>query len=548
MTAKIWNLLYKSKNKKDYRKGFLDILLKNRGVVTKKDKEEFLNPSIEQVSIEKVGIDSNQIGKTLSRIKKTLDKGGEIVIYGDYDVDGITGTAILWETLYALYKNVYPYIPHRADEGYGLSIKGIDNLISERKNIDLIITVDNGIVANEAVEYANSKNIDVIITDHHARSKDPGAFAIVHTTRICGSAIAYLLSKSIREKFVKEKPQEDNHLELAALATVADLVPLVGASRAIVRYGLDKLKKTNRVGLLEIFREAGIKSSDIDTYHIGHIIAPRLNASGRITHALDSLRLLCTNNLTRARNLAESLGRTNKERQLLTQEAAQHASSISVNLSAKFIFVHDKSYNEGIIGLVASRLVEAYYRPSIVVSVGDTHSKGSARSVKGFNIIEYIRTFDKFLVNAGGHPMAAGFTIKTENLEQFRKELVDKARDSVSDTLLKKTINIDMELKFSDIDEELYKTINQLSPFGMANEKPIFLSKSVVVDNLQFLGKDRKHIKMYLSQDKKKIEALYFGVGELPIHIGDKINVVYSIDKNEWNGVSNLQLNIKDLN
>ncbi len=495
MIAKNWNLLYKSKGKKDNKRGFLDILLKNRGIVTKKDREEFLTPSIEQVSIEKVGIDTKQVDKTLLRIKSAIDMGGKIIIYGDYDVDGITGTAILWETLYKFYKNVYPYIPHRVDEGYGLSVKVIDNLISEHKNIDLIITVDNGIVANEAVEHANSKGIDVIITDHHARSKDPKAFTIVHTTKICGSAVAYLLSKSIKEKFIKEKLQ-DNHLELAALATVADLVPLVGASRAIVRYGLNNLKKTTRIGLLEIFRESGIKVHDLDTYHIGHVIAPRLNASGRITHALDSLRLLCTNDRTRARNLAESLGRTNKERQLLTQEATQHASSISVNLSEKFIFVHDKSYNEGIIGLVASRLVEAHYRPSIVVSVGDTHSKGSARSVKGFNIIEYIRTFDEFLVNAGGHPMAAGFTIKTENLEKFRNEVIRKAKNFVSDVMLKKTINIDMELKFSDIDEELYKTINQLSPFGMANEKPVFLSKDAVVDNIQFLGKDRKHLKM----------------------------------------------------
>ncbi|MDO8582991.1 MAG: DHH family phosphoesterase [bacterium] len=328
----------------------IKIILENRGLKTKKEIEEFLNPKLENINIKSVGINSANLKKAIERIKLAIKNKEQIVVFGDYDVDGICGTAILWETLNSIGAKVMPYIPHRIDEGYGLSIAGINNVIlnlfqdpkhksKEMLKQDgyqtvtrqvqhdtgggLIITVDNGIVANKAVEFAKEKGIDVIITDHHVPSKVlPKALAIVHTTKLCGTGIAYLLS----EEMLKQV-QHDNgkHLGLVALATVADLVPLKGANRTLLKFGLEALKKTKRVGLLELFKEAGLDKNSIGVYQIGHMIAPRLNAMGRLEYAMDSLRLICTNNQKRAENLAHLLGATNKERQDITLQTVLHA-------------------------------------------------------------------------------------------------------------------------------------------------------------------------------------------------------------------------------
>lgn len=525
----------------------LDILLENRDIKTEKEKEEFLNPKLDSITLKSVGIDNKQILKTIERINKAKASNETIIIFGDYDVDGITGTGILWETLYEDYKNVFPHIPHRVDEGYGLSIKGIDHVLNEYPKTSLIITVDNGIVAAPAVDYAKEKGIDVIITDHHVKGKKvPNAFSIVHTTSICGSAVAYMLACELKAKSLKLGA--DNHLELVALATIADLVPLVGASRAFVKFGIKNLRQTTRPGLLALYAEAAIKKEEIDVYKIGHVIAPRLNASGRIAHAMDSLRLICTKDPGRAKKLAETLGETNKSRQVLTIEATEHADQLSdqIDLTQKFIFVHNAEYNPGVIGLVASRLVEKHYRPSIAVSVGETTSKGSARSVAGFNIIEYIRTFQEYLIDAGGHPMAAGFTVETHRLEEFREAML-KGSTIISDELLERTLKIDCELSFEQINLQLYSDIQKLAPFGMVNPEPLFVSKGVVVDDLKFVGKDKTHLKMTLLQNNIKMDGILFKAEGIEIKIGDSIDMVYVIEKNEWNSSTKINLIVRDL-
>ncbi|MBI2032917.1 MAG: DHH family phosphoesterase, partial [Candidatus Levybacteria bacterium] len=298
---------------------FTKILLENRGLKTKKEIDAFLNPRLENVTVDSVDIDKKQLAKVLKRIEKSIKDKEQIVVFGDYDVDGICGTAILWETLHNLGARVMPYIPHRVDEGYGLSKKGISNVKSEMPDVKLIITVDNGIVASEAVEYAKKKGIDVIITDHHVPSKKlPKAYAIVHTTKLCGTGVAYLLSKVLRHI---PRNEDDEHLELVALATIADLVPLREANRVLTKYGLSALAKTKRLGLLELFKEAALDASVIGVYHVGHIIAPRLNAMGRMEYAMGSLRLLCTKSSDRAVKLAWKLGQTNRERQMLTKDS-----------------------------------------------------------------------------------------------------------------------------------------------------------------------------------------------------------------------------------
>ncbi|MBI4097004.1 MAG: single-stranded-DNA-specific exonuclease RecJ, partial [Candidatus Levybacteria bacterium] len=551
----------------------VDVLLENRGLKTKKEITAFLDPKLEDITVGSVGIDKKQLSKALKRIKKAIAGKEQIVIFGDYDVDGITGSAILWETLYHdLGANVIPYIPHRIEEGYGLSIRGIENLLSAKvgslsrsdlNKTKLIITVDNGIVANEAVDFAKKQGIDVIITDHHTQSqKNPDAHAIIHTTKLCGAGVAYILTnvilnsfqdpKKIPKQVRNDKLENDNHLELVALGTVADLVPLVGANRTLVKFGLEKLCRTKRPGIVELFKEAACDQSTAGVYQVGHVIAPRLNASGRMTSAMDSLRLLCTRDQKRAAALAVKLGTTNRERQMVMLNATEHA-SLSVKAKKalkKMLVVSHDSYPEGVIGLVAGRLVEEYYRPSIVIAKGEKVSKGSVRSVSGFNIIEFLRSLSDYFVNVGGHPMAAGFTIETEKIEALQEKIEELAESIVDDGVLIRSLRIDCELPLSVIDQELYEGLQKLAPFGMGNPEPTFVSKGIKVDDVRFIGKDNKHLKLHLSEEQRlSMEAVAFGFGDRAneLKVGETIDVVYTIDENIWNGNKKLQLKIKDI-
>ena len=545
---KRWNVLNKieSKNLKLTEEKLLSVLLENRGLKTKLQKEKFLSPKLSDVTIESVKIDKSQLKKAIERIKKAVSDKEQVIIFGDYDVDGICGTAILWETLNEFGVNVLPYIPSRYEEGYGLSIKGIDNLLTKNPKVGLIVTVDNGIVASKAVEYANKKGIDVIITDHHVPSKTlPKAFAIVHSTLICGTAVAYLLSKELKNK------KQDNHLELVVLATIADLVPLTNENRVLVYFGLMALRKTKRIGLLSLFKSAAIEKETIDVYEIGHIIAPRLNAMGRLESAMDSLRLLCTRDKQRADILSKSLSDTNLSRQQFTSEALLDAKDkAKKKLMNKLLFIADSQYKEGVIGLVAGRLVEEFYLPSIVISKGKIYSKASVRSVKGFNIIEFLRQASDLLVDVGGHPMAAGFTVETKKLEELEKKLYKLAAKLINKGHLERVLNIDLEISSDFINLKTYDLIQKLKPFGMANPEPTFLTKNLIVESLKVIGKDGKHLKLNLKSKDLNfwIEAIAFGMGELnSLEIGDEIDAVYTIDLNEWNGNKKLQLKVKDI-
>ncbi|MDP2637722.1 MAG: single-stranded-DNA-specific exonuclease RecJ [Candidatus Levybacteria bacterium] len=589
MKFKIQNSKFKIKEKDLKIDNLIQIILENRGIKNKKEIEEFLNPKLSNVTINNLAMDAKQLNKAVLRIKDAIKKGEKIVVFGDYDVDGICGTAILWETLNSLGAKVMPYIPHRIDEGYGLSVKGIENLKLKIENCGLILTVDNGIVANKAVGFANEQGIDVIVTDHHIPSKKlPNALAIVHTTKLCGTGVAWVLSRVILNSFqdlnkkeMLKQVQHDNekHLELVALATVADLVPLKGANRTLLKFGLSALRKTKRVGLLELFKEAGLDKDSIGVYEIGHMIAPRLNAMGRLEYAMDSLRLICTTNPKRAEDLARILGSTNKERQELTLQSVLHASQgirDKKQGTRKLLFISHESYEQGVIGLVAGKMVEEFYRPAIVISRGEKFSKASARSVSGFNIIEFIRTASELLVDAGGHPMAAGFTVETANLIKLQNNLEAKAELMLTEEILTRSIKIDCELPISFIDLNLYETLQKLAPFGMGNPEPTFISKGVTVDDVRLVGREGKHIKLKLSchsefvsespasrqvslrpnempkqvrHDKGWVDAIGFGLGEMAskIKIGDKIDVVYTIDQNEWNGNKSLQVKIRDI-
>ncbi len=549
---KQWDILYSPQEESDKNKA-LDfqtitaILLQNRKIETKEAIEKFLYPVLENIELDKLGVEKSEVKKAKEIISDVKKQDKTIVVYGDYDVDGVCAAAILWETLYSKYKKSVPYIPHRVDEGYGLSIVGIDNILEKYPDTGLIITVDNGISAIEAITYAKEKGITVIVTDHHTKGdKLPDAAVIIHTPAVCGAGVAYAFSKAISGK----KIDDEKHLELVALATVADCMPLRDENRVLVKYGLQALRKTERLGLLELFTDAKIDLQSLDVYHVGFMIAPRLNATGRLDSAMDSLRLLCTMDRIRAKMLAKKLSGTNEDRRLITTDLVNHAKSLYTNGDIKKILIAaDQSYNQGVIGLIASKLTESYYRPSIVISIGDNGlSKGSARSIQGVDIVTLLRSVSDHLVHVGGHEMAAGFTIETDKIDMFSKALMDTCEQKITDSLLQRTIRADMEMDFSFISYDLYKLIQKFSPFGISNPEPTFITKQVVIKDIRILGKEGKHLKFLLEHDGNFLEALAFGFGtNFDGKVGDTIDILYSISLNTWNGRSKVELRIKDI-
>ena len=588
-------------------KDVVNILLENRGIKTIKQKEDFFNPEHpENLSIKDLGINVEHIKKAIRRIKEAVENNEEIIIYGDYDADGICATAILWEVLYSLTKKVKPYIPDRFEEGYGINTESIKNLKIKNPNVKLIITVDNGIVAYEAIDKSNELGIDVIVTDHHQPHKAltssrglhprvgnasmrgnkvydfPNAFAVIHTTKISGAGVSWIfareLLKSIRSPIsirklnsnLKINKMENSMeigswrleinkgLDLCAIGTIADQMPLLYANRSFAKNGLEALNKTKREGLLALFIESGLtafkggslQGRKIGTYEVNFVIAPRLNAMGRMEHAIDSLRLLCIKSKKRAQELAGILGRTNIKRQKVVNDVLMHAREQAGKKTWKgVILLSHESYHEGVIGLAASKLVEEFRRPAIVLSKGRKISKASARSISGFNIIDSIRKLDDYILSGGGHPMAAGFSIETNKIDIFKEKLEKLSDTLLTDEVLTKEINIDMEIDFREINYDLFEEIEKFEPSGIGNPTPVFVTKKANLVDARTVGADGKHLKLVVERNGLVYGTIAFGMGDYYIQLipRGKVDIVYSLDRDNWNGNNKLQLKIKDM-
>ncbi len=535
-----WQILHKEKTALEEE--ILKIILANRKITGQKEIAAFLHPNLEELTVANAGLKKEELEKAAERIKKALKNRESIVVYTDYDVDGVCGGAIVWETLYELKANVMPYIPHRSGEGYGLSKKGIDRIKNEF-NPQLIITVDHGISADEEINYAKTLGMETIVLDHHLKpAKIPKVAALIHTTSLCSGGIAWFFRQFLLKK--------NDDLDLAAMATVADLMPLTGLNRVIVKFGLEQLNKTKRLGLNALIKESGLEKGKIGVFEIGHVLAPRINAMGRLEHALDALRLICTKDESRALELSRKLSLTNRTRQEMMQQSSEHAIRlVSRETVGKLLFVVHETYNEGVIGLIAGKLVETYWRPAIVVSKGREYSKASARSIAGLNIVELIKEASDLLVNVGGHPMAAGFTVETKNLEKLRQRLTDITEAKLTEEKLVRVKKIDLELDFPQINKPLFKLIQQISPFGIGNPEPVFASCQADVINASQIGKDKKHLRLYLRQGNVLLSAIGFGMGENLSKLSpDKpVDIAYTIDLNNWNGKEKLQLKLKDI-
>ena len=520
-----WKILPQKSN------DLIEQLLINRGIKTSSDKVEFFHSKLED--FEK-NFKIPEIPKAVKRIQKAIELQELIIVYGDYDVDGICGAAVLYLGLTKLGAKVLPYIPHREKEGYGLSKVGME--FSRDSGAAVVISVDCGIVSFEAADFAKEIGLDLIITDHHQLDgkKRPVSLAIVHETNLCGTAVAWCLVRSLSEDGAEEL------VDLVAVATIADMMPLVGVNRVLVKKGIEKLNRTKRVGWIELFNEAGIAQGNIGSYEIGHIIAPRLNAMGRLEHAIDSLRLLCTKDPKKARDLANLISETNNQRKKLTQDAVEGARLKVVD--GKKIHILSDNWNPGIIGLVAGRICEETKCPVIAISIGEIHSKGSARSIDGVNIVELLRECRDILVAVGGHPGAAGFTIATENIEIFKSRLEELTSEGIRADEF--SLEIEAEVPIKKLSLELVRKLEEFEPFGMANQKPVLASSGMRLLDIRTVGLG-KHLKF----KAEGIDAIFFGRGEMKniLQVGQLVNLAFNLEIDKYNGFEKLQLKIKDI-
>jgi len=516
----------------------------------------FLNPpSPKNISLfdfdEKYKQEFKKVIELLSTIKKNNQM---IVVYTDYDADGITGGAILWETLYLLGFKVMPYVPDRKKEGYGFSIRGIDNAIKMFKPA-LIISVDHGITKIKEIEYAKKKGIKVIVTDHHLKGISiPKADAIFHIPALSGAGVAYFFAKEIFENFKSLTPHASlltthyscDYISLASIGTIADLVPLIGPSRSLVKYGLEIFPKLRRVGIRHILKEARIEKRKITPYEIGFIIAPRINAVGRLENAIDALRLLCTKKEDRAARLALHLGEKNRQRQDILEKSVNEAILLIKKQSDEFkklpkiIILKNEKWHEGIIGLIAAKIAEKFYRPAIVLTKNDGVYKGSARSIPDFHITNFLRDLKEWLIDVGGHEQAAGFTIEENKLFDFNKIAQQAAEEKISNKILEKQIVADLKISIDLINLELAKLLEKLQPFGIGNPQPLFYSEGELIA-AQIFGKKNEHLKLIIKDPKDTspssfLEMIAFNQSSLFRHLfrGQKLEVVYTIEVDQW--------------
>jgi single-stranded-DNA-specific exonuclease len=525
-----------------------ELLLKNRAV---QDKNLFFNPPYPaSFSPESVGIDRTHFLRAVKRLQQAGKAQEKVLIFGDYDADGICATAVLWKALHAIGCQAQPFIPNRFTHGYGLSLSALEEILSEFKPT-IVVTVDNGIVAFPALKALQKMSIEVIVTDHHQPEINdsgetvlPPALAIVHTTQLCGTTVSWMLAHAVAPEVAAEQ------LDLCAIATVADMVPLTDANRSFASHGIIKLQQTTNLGLKELFKVANIKQTDISAQTVGYSIGPRINAMGRVAQGMDALRLLCATTLNMAKKQATLLQNTNVQRQELTSEMFEVAIKQAEEfIDERVIVVASELYHEGVIGLVAGRLVEKYHKPAIAIAYTADTAKASARSVMGVNIVELIRSIREDLLELGGHPMAAGFSLLPGKIELVKKRLQTRAKELVSDAHLEQTLAIECELPQELISEELLAELERFEPTGRDNEKPVFLIKNVSVLSTQLIGKAKEHLKIMLALESGSTHAALFWRGAshfTAVSAEKKINLVGVLEAQLWNGKTSIQLIVKD--
>jgi single-stranded-DNA-specific exonuclease len=525
------------------------------------NKKSFLNPKLEDIKSYK-----NLYGtkKAAEKIVKAVKDKKRIVIHGDYDADGISATSILWEFLYRdLAKHldqkvdVLPFIPSRTDQGYGLTESSIDECIE--MGADLILTVDCGVRDKEIInEYLKEEKVDFVITDHHQVPEDITEnlnYPLVHQrfpkheyadVEVCGAFVAFLVVQAIKANVGMEyEIKEDTQgLDLVALATITDIMELKSVNRIVVKYGLLQMKEQKRLGLKYLIEKAEVDINQLDTYHLGFIIGPRINASGRIDTPIDAVKLLVSNDSKTCMELASKLDYLNFERQKMTKEALSEAKEMA-DTEEKIVCVLGSNWHEGIVGLVAGKLNEEFNRPTLVATDNNEEVRGSARSIPGFNITTALENCSEHLERFGGHEQAAGFTVKEDSWQKLVECLKDIAEKQITEEMLTPKLNIDLHLSTNDITFKFLEILKELEPFGYGNRKPIIGFKDMVIVKKQPIGKMQNHLKLLCKGDGVDlVTVLLFRCDEDvdDLKIDDEIDIVGSINVNSWNGREQLQV------
>ena len=500
----------------------------------------------------------------VDRIRHALDHNETISIYGDYDVDGVTATALLVQTLEHLGGKVIPYIPNRFEEGYGLNKEALSRLQRD-SDVSLVITVDCGIRSPDEARFCREIGLDLIISDHHhpLEGSLPSAYAVVNSKQpgdtypdkhLAGVGIAYKIAEALIGDHGASSGGASLHLEdlqdLVALGTVADLAPLVGENRTLVRRGLREIRRTRRQGLYSLAAAANMEIGSTTAGQIGFILGPRLNAAGRLESAKQSLELLCTKDRMRAGQIAQELDNQNRKRQDLTRETQERAEALATAEEPNpiLLFAADEGFNAGVVGLAASRLAEVYYRPAIVAAKGPEETRGSCRSIPEFHITDALDKCSDLLIRHGGHMAAAGFTVKNKNLPELIARLKSLAEEQLGTRELRPTLLADGEIRLADLDFDLLGEISRLEPTGYGNPDARFVSRGTKVKTSRTVGAEGKHLKLTLEDERGvTIDAIGFRLGELREGLPQRVDVIYALEANEYNGRTSLQLNLKDI-
>ncbi|GIW46655.1 MAG: single-stranded-DNA-specific exonuclease RecJ [Deltaproteobacteria bacterium] len=533
-------------------------VLINRGIKDEVEAEFFLKSSLFDIPSPFFlkGMD-----KAVERIKKAIERSEKIAIYGDYDVDGVTATALLYTFLRNIGTKVTYYNPHRLKEGYGINIEAIRKLKSE--GVSLIVSGDCGITAWREVEEAKKLGIDFIVTDHHKPPQIlPKAISVLNPHQpgcnypgkeITGVGVIFNLTIALRRVlresgfFKKTEPNLGDYLDLVALGTVADCASLVNVNRIFVKEGLKRLTRTKRPGIKALKEVSGIRG-EVDVYDIGYKLGPRVNASGRLRNAGFAVELLISEDIDKAREVARILNQENTKRQLIEEKILKEAIG-QVESSTNFakscsIVLASKNWHPGVIGIVASKMVEIYNKPTVLISIGeDGIGKGSGRSIEGLNIYEALTRCEDLFEQFGGHQLAAGLSIREERIEEFRDRFEYIVRESKIENVLK--LRVDSMVNLECIDETIISELNLLSPFGIGNPEPVFLARSVDVLSQRFFK--QKHLGLKVRQGNKIFDAIWFNLKE-PISVPKKIDMVFTPEINTWNGEKRIRLRIIDLN
>ena len=532
-------------------------ILLNRGLEDIDKADKFIRASLEDLYNPFLLKDMD---KAVERIQKSIKEGQGIWVYGDYDVDGVSSVSILVK----FFRNInYPinyYIPNRIEEGYGINIEAISEI--HDKGGKLIITVDCGITSVKEVAHGNSLGIDMIITDHHeCQGLLPNAYAIVNPKQedcqypydmLCGCGIAFKLIQALTPIEIFKKQLYD-YIDIVALATIADIVPLVDENRIFVKNGLSAMQNTNNIGLQALIHVSGLKDKKLTAGQIGFTLAPRINAAGRIGDADGAVRLLTTEDHQEALKLADLLDKENKNRQQIEADIHHQALNIlAVDESYhkdKFLVLYKEEWHHGVIGIVASRIVEKHYRPVVILSIEGDEAKGSARSIPGFNLFEALHHCKDLFIKFGGHEQAAGLSMKVENIELFRKKINEIINNTLSDEDFIPEIGFDGHLRLKEVDNNLLYELEKLEPFGMGNPGPKFINRLIKPVSPKTIGAEGKHLKLILQQEEYKAEGIGFNLGAFyeELTAAEQIDIVYSPEFNDYNGVRKMQLNIKDI-